>query len=39
MTFNYTYCTKMVICFDNIYEVHTTCTLDEATSIVENGFL
>lgn len=39
MTINYTYCTKMVICFDNIYEVHTTCTLDEATSIVENGFL
>lgn len=39
MNFHYTYSTKMVICFDDIYEVHHCGTLDEACEIITNGFL
>lgn len=38
MTINYTYSTKMIICFDDVYEVHHCGTLEEATCIVKNGF-
>lgn len=38
MTFNFTYCTKMVIIFDEEYEVQHSGTLTEAVCIVKNGF-
>lgn len=38
MTINYIYSTKMVIVFDDVYEVQHCGTLTEAVCIVKNGF-
>jgi hypothetical protein len=38
MTISYTYSTKMIVVFDDIYEVHHCGTLDEARDIIEHGF-
>lgn len=38
MTINFTYSTKMVVVFDEEYEVPHNGTLTEAVCIVKNGF-
>ena len=38
MIIHYTYSTKMIVIFDDIYEVNHCGTLDEARNIITHGF-